>query len=94
MTIEDDEDQSTQPGEPYTRRIREDESPSLAVVRAVGASQNVASEEIDPLAWSIDPDALDAVVSAGDGATVEFDYAGVHVTVDPQSVMVYHPDDT
>ncbi|MFC7140771.1 HalOD1 output domain-containing protein [Halosimplex aquaticum] len=76
------------PDEPYTRQIRSDESPSIGVVRTIAALKNTPSHEIDPLSKSIDPDALDQLVAHGDGASVEFEYEGLSVTVDGRTVTV------
>lgn len=59
---------------------------SLQVVEAVAAFRGVDPLELDPLAESIDADALNALFSSVgernvDGANVSFTYEGVRVTV-------------
>lgn len=88
MTAKDSNTPSTPPDEPYTRRIRADESVSIAIVRTVAALGNTPSHELDPLAESIDPEALERIVGHGAGATVDFEYEDRRVTVDGQTVTV------
>lgn len=90
MTTKHSDEPSTPPEEPYTRRVQDDESPSIAVVRAVAAMQKTPDGDIDPLANWVDPDALDSLLGRGDEVTVEFEYVGMHVTVDGRSVTVQH----
>ncbi|WP_436925191.1 HalOD1 output domain-containing protein [Halosimplex amylolyticum] len=78
--------------EPYIRQIRSDESPSLGVARTLAALKDTPSHELAPLAKSIDPDALDQIVGHGDGASVEFEHAGLSVTVDGRTVTVRDAD--
>lgn len=57
---------------------------SLRVVEAVAAFRGVDPLELDPLAESIDADALNGLfspVSAGNTADISFTYEGVRVTV-------------
>ncbi|WP_415379684.1 HalOD1 output domain-containing protein [Halosimplex sp. TS25] len=74
--------------EPYTRRIQPDESPSIGVVRTIAALKNSPSCDLDPLAESIESDAFDRLVGHDDGAVVEFEYEGLCVTVDGQTITV------
>lgn len=58
-----------------------DDSPSLAVVRAVASREGVAPEELpEPLYDSIESDALDDLLETGPGR-VRFEYLGYEVTV-------------
>lgn len=73
-------------------RLESGESPAMGVVRAVAAvsgrhptGTNGATDALDPLAGSVDPEALDRIFGSRDGpatdAVVEFDYCGRRVTV-------------
>lgn len=54
---------------------------SNVVVYTVAAHANRAVDELPPLYWSIDPDALDALVGSMEDGAVEFEYADHEVTV-------------
>lgn len=72
-------------GPPGEERYYSDADPvSLRVVEAVAAFRGVDPLEIDPLAESIDADALNVLFAPNDGesgANVSFTYEGVRVTV-------------
>lgn len=56
--------------------------PSMAVVEAVAAAEDVAPDDLtEPLFSSVDADALDALLDAGT-VQVTFPYHGCAVTVD------------
>lgn len=55
---------------------------SDVLVRAIAVAENVEPTSLRPLAYSVDPDALDAVVSRDrSGTTVRFPYEGYRVVV-------------
>lgn len=69
-----------------------DETPSMAVINAVAEAADRPLTEIEPLAETIDPDGLNAVLSP-DGATdtpvtISFEYCGYHVSVTTEEVLI------
>jgi hypothetical protein len=59
-----------------------DKPPVLAVVNAVAAKRGVSTEELPPLRESVDPDALDRLVTEANSLLqIEFQYLEYHVTV-------------
>jgi hypothetical protein len=57
---------------------------STAVVEKVAESKGIPHTELPPLSDVVDPDALDAIYTAGPTSTqpaVQFTYAGCHVVV-------------
>lgn len=93
MTVDCNDPAAELPAGTTTCRVGPDETPSLAVVRAVAAASGLdpvgagaGTESLDPLAECIDPEALDCIVESecdgpGDAAAVEFSYADHRVTV-------------
>jgi len=93
MTTESTDADAVPPQDATPIRIVRDESPSMAVVRAVAdasgrcpSGTGEAGEALDPIAESIDPDALDRLFDARNGApdvppVAEFRYCGYEVTV-------------
>ena len=69
-----------------------DGTPTEAVVTAVAESTGRSPLEIDPLARTIDPDALDDLIHSADrtgsSVTVSFEYCDRRVTVTPSEVRV------
>lgn len=69
-----------------------DETPTEAVVAAVAESTGRSPLEIDPLARTIDPEALDDLIHTaertGSPVTVSFEYCDRHVTVTPSAVRI------
>ncbi|MFD1512439.1 HalOD1 output domain-containing protein [Halomarina rubra] len=61
------------------RRI--DGAASTAVVEAVASAEGVPPRTLDPLYDTIDPDALDALVSDAGPVRIRFSYEGHTVTV-------------
>lgn len=66
------------------------DSPSQAVIQAVADAEGVDPVDLPPVFESIDPDALDQVVSRIEGH-VRFDYCGYTVTVDQHGVTDLEP---
>lgn len=61
---------------------RDSGQPSVAIVEAVTAATDRTMVDLPPLSHSIDPDALDTLVTSGQSVvTVSFQYAGVRVSV-------------
>lgn len=83
------------PGQP-TRRYALDagEPPSRGVYTAVAETRGCSPLDIPPLAETIDPDALDALLT-GDNSTdaVAFEYCGYEVQVTPGEVRVAAVED-
>ena len=52
---------AVEPGPVLTYEVNDDEPPSEAVVAAIAAVSDADSAAMEPLAQSIDPDALDAL---------------------------------
>lgn len=69
-----------------TAALPDDNDVVTAVVRAVADAENASPLELAPLAKTLDPDALDALVASLDTeptpSSVSFRYAGYFVTVD------------
>lgn len=69
------------------------DSPSMAVVRAVAALEDVEPVAVDPLYDAVDPDALDALVSSadadGDGdLRVSVTVGEYRVTISPTTIQL------
>lgn len=76
--------------------IREDEPPSMAVVRGLDTATVDDGTEIPPLYESIDPDALNALCSSlQEEGRIEFQHHGFHITVG-EGTISFEPssDDT
>lgn len=56
--------------------------PSMAVVDAVAEELGVDPVALGPLAYEIDPDALNKLVHSMDSGTITFPFEGFDVTVD------------
>lgn len=67
------------------------ERPSFAVVRAIAAFTNTPVEQVDPLADTVDPEALDTVLSEGEEARVSFAHCGVQVELTGTRVVLAEP---
>ncbi len=93
MTVECENGAAVESPDDGQYRVADDESVSTAVVRAVAAASgrsatgiDGATDPLDPLAESVDPDALDRVVEFGFDAasnrvSVAFEYCDYRVTV-------------
>lgn len=71
--------------------ITEGLTPSQATYNAVAEAKESDPLALPPLGETIDPDALDAIISSAASPgelTVEFEYAGCSVTVTPVAVQV------
>ena len=53
----------------------------MRVVNAIARTLGCDPIDVEPLAASIDPEALDEIVASGDSTTVSFDHAGCKVRV-------------
>lgn len=78
--------ESATAGGPNTVRHEWEEpfQPSVTIVEAVAAATNRTATDLPPLQQSIDPDALDTLVThrSDAGTTVSFRYAGTVVVVE------------
>lgn len=76
--------------------IESDEQPSAAVIRAVSSFTGLDPLSFEPLAYQIDPDALDAVFASGspplDWGSITFSFGGCEVTVEPDVIQVQRRD--
>jgi hypothetical protein len=75
----------------HTYRFRESETPTETLVHAVAAHSNQGVDELQPLSYVIDADALDkliqGVVAAPSGPlSVEFTYEGYEVCLNTMGV--------
>lgn len=73
---------------PYTREIPEEEWVGVAIVETVAAVSDTPVMDVEPLAGTIDPEALEAIVTSESDATVEFDYCDWRVTVTDERITV------
>lgn len=62
-------------------------SPSERLVHAVAEQTNTDPVELPPLYDTIDPDALDALLSTLEGGKIEFQYAGHAVRLESDGVV-------
>lgn len=63
--------------------------PSLEIVTVVAEANDVDLMELPPLYDVVDPDTIDAVLeSSDDSFEFSFDYAGVHVVITEDEVIV------
>jgi hypothetical protein len=68
--------------------------PTVTLVEAVAAATDRTTTDLPSLYRSIDPDALDALVTAGPPAvTVAFQYADVAVSVTGNGTIEIRPDE-
>lgn len=66
-----------------------DESPSQGVYSVVAAVENCSPLDLEPLAKTTDPDALDALLTGDTRADrIEFEYCGYEVTATPDEICV------
>jgi hypothetical protein len=65
--------------------------PSQAVVEAVASKEGVEPIEIGPLAYDIDPDALNRLVQSMDEGSITFGFEGYQVRVDSDGGVVVEP---
>lgn len=98
MTVECDNSDRGTAQETTRYRAESDESPSMAVVEAVAVASGRSrtggegTHSLDPLAESIDPEALDSIFDSRsddseDAALVEFQYCDHQVTVNGGSTV-------
>lgn len=71
-------------------RVREEEPPSRAVVRAVADVTDRDPTDMEPIAETIDPEAIDEMFtrSSDDVATLTLLYEGCRIEVDDDAVVV------
>lgn len=73
--------------------IPDDESVSVAAIRAVSSLKECGPCELIPLYWTIDPDLLDELSESLQGGTVQFIYSDFHITVENGKYLVLQPTD-
>ncbi|ELY81511.1 HalOD1 output domain-containing protein [Natrinema pallidum] len=70
------------------RQIEGSDSPSQTVLRAVATETNTPVLELEPLYDTIDPEALNTLVTGNGAVRVAFDYQDFTVTVDAERVVL------
>ncbi|ELY85989.1 HalOD1 output domain-containing protein [Natrinema altunense] len=70
------------------RQIEGSDSPSQTVLRAVATETNTPVLELEPLYETVDPEALNTLVTGGAAVRVAFDYQDFTVTVDAERVVL------
>ncbi|QCW02055.1 HalOD1 output domain-containing protein [Natrinema pallidum] len=70
------------------RQIEGSDSPSQTVLRAVATETNTPVLELEPLYDTIDPEALNTLVTGNGTVRVAFDYQDFTVTVDAERVVL------
>jgi hypothetical protein len=84
----------TRTGPSVRRTVGTTEQVSTVVAEAIADAAEAAPTELEPLASSIDPEALDALYeSAGRGSHVTFKHAGYEVGVHGDGAVVVRPAD-
>lgn len=73
--------------------IPEDESVSMAAIRAVSSLQECEPWELIPLYETIDPEMLDDLCESQQNGTVKFVYSGFHITVEKGEYLLLQPED-
>lgn len=59
-----------------------------SIVHAVASHTGQSPDTLEPLLHAIDVDALEAIISGGDGVRVTFEYAGLEIGVTPNGIEV------
>lgn len=67
------------------------EPASNRVVYTVAAYANRTVDDLPPLYWSLEPDALDALVDTMERGSITFEYADHEVTVDAEGSVTAVP---
>lgn len=69
--------------------IAPNELPSVAIVRAIAEATEKADDELEPLYYAIDPDALETLLSDPSNETVvKFSYEGYFISTDGTEVCL------
>jgi len=76
----------------YRYSLDDDEQPSSGVVFAMAERTGQRAVDLDPLAESVDPDALDRLFATDPQREVTFSYLGRPVTVTNEAVEVGESD--
>lgn len=71
-----------------TYELDDDAVPSRAVYAAVSTADGRAPLDLPPLAWSVDPSGLDALLSGEGSSEIRFEYCGWLVTATPNAIRV------
>ena len=83
---------NTQSRDSYKRSIGSDESVCEAVVSAVATVENVDMNDLEPLYFAVDGDALERTTSSDAVSSVAFAYLGYQVEVTGDSRVVLTPE--
>lgn len=80
----------------YTYELRPEEPPSDAVVTSVAALTDRSPFEMDPLAETIDPDAVNDLLDPSGGSAppvrLRFTYCGCQVVATPEKIRISQLD--
>ena len=69
--------------------LDEDETPTTGVISVIVAVENCSPLDLPPLAKAMDPDALNALLTAENGVDhLSFEYCGYDVTATPDEIRV------
>jgi hypothetical protein len=71
----------------YVHEISDSRSPAEATIEAVAKAEEADETDLDFLVETVDPDALDRIVTES-GGRVEFDYEGYTVVVSEERVQL------
>lgn len=75
-----------------SKRFEEDQPPSIQVIEALAAVTDMSEFELEPLNRTIDPDALNALLTRNRGdVEVSFQYDDYQVRVTPNEVRILDP---
>lgn len=78
----------------YRGEIDPQQSAAVAVVEAVSAADDVSSFDLEPIAETLDPDALDQLLQGADSdIRVEFSYVGYQVVLTESHVELHSNQD-
>ncbi|MDS0475656.1 HalOD1 output domain-containing protein [Natrinema sp. 1APR25-10V2] len=74
--------------EEVIHELRDGDSATVEVARAVAAAEDTPLEDLPPLYETIEADALDALIERGEDIMVRFVYEGFDVLVTPTEVRL------
>ncbi|WP_423743259.1 HalOD1 output domain-containing protein (plasmid) [Haladaptatus sp. SPP-AMP-3] len=82
---------NTRSRDSYERSIGSDESVCEVVVSAVMAAENADMDDLEPLYFAVDGDALERITSSDAVSSVTFAYLGYRVEVTGDSRVILTP---
>lgn len=72
----------------HHHNIEDNENPSEAVIRAIEILTDTPMLQLDPLAESIDPEALDNLLTEDEDTQVTFTYCDFEITVNGEKIKI------